>query len=212
MATATATKPSSSQYEINDCLLDGVTVYQDRAEVTRFITLFISPDQYGGEYELTITSLTMNVVSFLINSYHFLHHDFFPLHLTYISVSRSVPSHRILKVFVFVAMALVKSSKSLTIFEQTKSKKSPNPKEKNYYLKSNKSKRSKSLLRKKRKDFKTNVSFFNHMLTISSRVGDQSLSPPLPRRRLHLLCYLFKRHKRLLIIIRIKLFNWMTMR
>jgi hypothetical protein len=99
----TTAKPSS-EYNINECPLDGVIVYQDRAEVTRFLSFIPSS---GGEHELMITSLTMNVVSFF--------QSLLPSCLLLIS-----SPNRTQRVFVFVAMVIVKFLKSLMISEQIK--------------------------------------------------------------------------------------------
>lgn len=49
-------------YNVNDCLIEGITVYQDRAEVTRNL-LFIP--QILGQHEIIINSVTLSSVSFL---------------------------------------------------------------------------------------------------------------------------------------------------
>lgn len=63
---AKETKHSQS-YTINDCQIDNVTIYQDRAEVTRIMKF--QPTQVG-EHEITINLLTMKAVNIDIFTYY----------------------------------------------------------------------------------------------------------------------------------------------
>lgn len=66
------TTKESHIYNISDCLIDGVTVYQDRAEVTRSLKFI---PQNIGQHEIIINSVTMTSVSLFIIL--FISHFFF---------------------------------------------------------------------------------------------------------------------------------------
>ena len=58
------TSKESHLYNVNDCLIEGVTVYQDRAEVTRILQF---KAQSLGQHEIIINSVTMTSVSFILS-------------------------------------------------------------------------------------------------------------------------------------------------